>query len=81
MKVRIEDGATSEIQFALKKLPSVQQVDLTDPSMNRFEVQSKPSQSSKREIFMMCVEKNWVLTEINALETRLEDIFRNLTMN
>jgi ABC-2 type transport system ATP-binding protein len=81
VKVRIEDGATSEIQFALKKLPSVQQVDLADPSMNRFEVQSKAGQSSKREIFRMCVEKNWVLTEMNALETRLEDIFRNLTMN
>jgi ABC-2 type transport system ATP-binding protein len=81
VKVRIEDGATSEIQFALKKLPTVQQVDLADPSMNRFEVQSKPGQSSKREIFRMCVEKNWVLTEMNALETRLEDIFRNLTMN
>jgi ABC-2 type transport system ATP-binding protein len=81
VKVRIEDGATSEIQFALKKLATVQQVDLADPSMNRFEVQSKPGESSKRDIFKLCVEHNWVLTEMSALETRLEDIFRNLTMN
>lgn len=81
VKVRIEDGKTADIHFALKKLETVQQVDLTDPAMNRFEIQSKPGESSKREIFKLCVEKNWVLTEMSALETRLEDIFRNLTMN
>jgi len=81
VKVRIEDGATSEIQHALKQLASVQQVDLADASMNRFEIQSKPGESSKRDIFKLCVQHNWVLTEMSALETRLEDIFRNLTMN
>jgi ABC-2 type transport system ATP-binding protein len=81
VKIRIEDGATSEVQFALKKLETVEQVDLTDPSMNRFEIQSKPGQSSKRAVFKLCVEHGWVLTEMSAQETRLEDIFRNLTMN
>ena len=81
VKVRIEDGKTTDIHFALKKLESIQQVDLTDPAMNRFEIQSKPGQSSKRDVFKLCVEKNWVLTEMNSIETRLEDIFRNLTMN
>jgi len=81
VKVRIEDGGTSEIQSALSSLSSVQQVELADPSMNRFEIQSKPGESSKRGIFKLCVERGWVLTEINSLETRLEDIFRNLTMN
>jgi ABC-2 type transport system ATP-binding protein len=81
VKVRIEDGTNSEIQNALMKLATVQQVDLVDPSMNRFEIQSKPGESSKRAIFQLCVERGWVLTEMNAMETRLEDIFRNLTMN
>lgn len=81
VKIRIEDGATSEIQFALNKLETVEQVDLTDPSMNRFEIQSKSGQSSKRAVFKLCVERGWVLTEMGAQETRLEDIFRNLTMN
>lgn len=81
VKIRIEDGATAAVESALKNLSSVQQVDLTDPAMNRFEIQSKAGLSSKRDIFKLCVEKNWVLTEMNALETRLEDIFRNLTMN
>ena len=81
VKVRIEDGSSSEVQFGLKQLSTIEQVDLVDPSMNRFEIQSKAGQSSKRDIFKMCVEKGWVLTEMSALETRLEDIFRNLTMN
>lgn len=81
VKVRIEDGKADEIKSSLMKLASVQQVELVDPSMNRFEIQSKPGESSKRAVFQLCVEKHWVLTEMSALETRLEDIFRNLTMN
>ncbi len=81
LKVRIEDGSSAEIQKALQSLSSVDKVELSDVAMNRFEVQSKAGQSSKREVFKLCVEKNWALTELTPLETRLEDIFRNLTMN
>ena len=81
VKVRIEDGKAEEIKTALLKLAAVQQVELVDPSMNRFEIQSKPGETSKRAVFQLCVERGWVLTEISTLETRLEDIFRNLTMN
>ena len=81
VKVRIEDGKVEEIKTALLKLAAVQQVELVDPSMNRFEIQSKPGETSKRAVFQLCVERGWVLTEISTLETRLEDIFRNLTMN
>ena len=81
IKVRIEDGSHGDIQFALRQLPGASQVDLLDAAMNRFEVQSQPGTSLRRDIFKMCSEKGWVLTEMTALETRLEDIFRNLTMN
>jgi ABC-2 type transport system ATP-binding protein len=56
-------------------------VELVDKNENRFEVQSQSGSSSKRAIFNLCVEKGWVLTELIPLETRLEDIFRNLTVN
>lgn len=81
LKVRIEDAPANHIQHALGALPAVSKVEVSDVAMSRFEVQSKPGQSSKREIFKLCVDKNWVLTELIPLETRLEDIFRNLTMN
>jgi ABC-2 type transport system ATP-binding protein len=81
LKVRIEDGIAQEIVTALKSLASIDIVEAVDVSSNRFEVQSKPGGSSKRDIFRLCVDKGWVLTEMIPIETRLEDIFRNLTVN
>lgn len=81
IKARIEDSNGKDILQALNKLPSVEQVSAIDLNSNRFEIQSKVGQSAKREIFHLCVEKGWVLTEMIPVETRLEDIFRNLTMN
>lgn len=81
IKVRIEDGAAEAILNELRKLPNTDRVELVDKGLNRFEVQSKTGGTSKRDIFKMCVDKGWVLSELIPVETRLEDIFRNLTMN
>ncbi|NOS56146.1 MAG: ATP-binding cassette domain-containing protein [Cyclobacteriaceae bacterium] len=81
IKVRIEDAPAAEIQKSLQQLTNVAKVELTDVAMNRFEIQSKSGLSSTRAVFKLCAEKNWVITEMIPLETRLEDVFRNLTMN
>jgi ABC-2 type transport system ATP-binding protein len=81
IKVRIEDGSAEEIMNALHRIRSVDTVEWVDKALNRFEVQSNAGQSSKREIFQLCVQQGWVLSELIPQETRLEDIFRNLTMN
>jgi ABC-2 type transport system ATP-binding protein len=81
LNVRIEEGEPNEIFETLQQLSSVALVDFTDRKQNRFEIQSHPNVSSKRDIFNLCVEKNWFLTEIFPVETKLEDIFRDLTMN
>jgi ABC-2 type transport system ATP-binding protein len=81
LKVKIEDGASHEIARALATLPSVANVDTIDVVANRYEVQSKAGESSRRDIFRLCVDKGWMLSEMIPVETRLEDIFRNLTMN
>jgi ABC-2 type transport system ATP-binding protein len=81
IKVRIEDAPAADIQKALQLLTNVAKVELTDVAMNRFEIQSKSGLSSTRAVFKLCAEKNWVITEMIPLETRLEDVFRNLTMN
>lgn len=78
---KIEDGDAAAILESLKTIPSVSLVDFADRNKNKFEIQSYPEQSSKRDIFKMCVEQNWVLTELVPSETKLEDIFRNLTTN
>lgn len=81
LKVRIEDGNPQQILSSLLRLPSVDQAMVTDAATSRFEIQSKTGKSSCREVFGLCTENGWVLTELIPVETRLEDIFRNLTMN
>ena len=81
IKLRIEDEGADEIMNELRRIKSVDTVEWVDKSLNRFEVQSNTGFSSKREIFQLCVQKKWVLSELIPIETRLEDIFRDLTIN
>lgn len=82
LKVKIEDESDRNLIYAsLRSLDSVAMVDFLSANENVFEVQSKPGLSSRRNIFELCVKNKWTLTELSGIETRLEDIFRNLTMN
>jgi ABC-2 type transport system ATP-binding protein len=81
LKIRIEDASTDVVLAALNGLPAVEKATTADTSMNRFDVQAKAGEMPNREIFQMCVQNGWILTESIPVETRLEDIFRNLTMN
>lgn len=81
LHVRIEEGEINEVFQKLQALPSVSLVDILNRETKRFEVQSKPELSSNREIFDLCVKNRWALTEMVPFETRLEDIFRDLTLN
>ena len=77
----IEDVAIEEAMAELRKLETVKQVDLAHTNEHLIVVQSKPQNSSKRAVFNMCVENGWVLTEMTPAETKLEDVFRELTVN
>lgn len=79
--VTIEDGTVNDIYDTLKRLPSIAVTDIRNSSKNSFEVQSQPGETSRRAIFEMCRQNNWVLTELTVLETKLEDVFRELTLN
>lgn len=81
LKMCVEDGDSNIIFEALQGLSTTSMVDFADRKMNHFIVQSHPGSSSKREIFQLCVKNKWVLTELTPLETKLEDIFRDLTIN
>ena len=70
-----------EVANSLKLLDSVSIVDFDKSSSNSFLITSKENRSSRKDIFQMCVGKNWVLTEMTPIETKLEDIFRELTTN
>ena len=81
LRVAIEGGSPGEIVEQLLKIESVAQVDAIPDRNDLIEVQSREGMTSKRNIFTLCVTRKWYLTELSPVETRLEDVFRELTMN
>jgi ABC-2 type transport system ATP-binding protein len=80
LKVQIgEIENRDSVAEALRNLDSIALVDFDKESKNRFIVNSKQEKSSRKDIFNMCVKNKWVLTEMTPIETKLEDIFRELT--
>ncbi len=79
--VRIEGGSADQIHKHLLSIPGVSMVDLINKEDNRFEVQSTSEEALNRAIFRLCVNNNLELLEMTPMETKLEDIFRDLTLN
>jgi ABC-2 type transport system ATP-binding protein len=81
LRLTIEDGTKNDILAALQTIGNIDWVNPIAGSENRFEIQSRPNISSRRAVFELCVKKGWALTEMAVVETKLEDIFHELTMN
>ncbi len=80
--IRFSDEVnTQDALDQLRQLASVQSVEILDATKKKFSVVSKPNLPATREIWNTCVSKNWMITEFIPFETKLEDIFRDLTMN
>jgi len=81
LKVKIEDGDPNTVFKALQGMDTAEVVDFMKTEDHTFEIHSKEGVSSRRPVFQLCVSKGWVLTGMSSIETKLEDIFRELTMN
>ena len=80
--LRIQLDELTNRDLTIENLKSIETIAMVSPvadSLNTFLVESKNGQSSRKSIFQMCVQKNWILTEMTPIETKLEDIFRELT--
>ena len=80
--IRVQIGDAKDRDQLIDQLKGIETVQMVDPvhdSNDSFIIQSREDQSSRRDIFQLCVEKKWVLTEMTPIETKLEDIFRELT--
>jgi ABC-2 type transport system ATP-binding protein len=80
LKLTIEDGDRNAIFSALQKLDTIEVTDFGKLTQ-QFEVQSKTGTSSRRAVFELCKKNGWFLTELTPIETKLEDIFREVTLN
>ncbi len=79
LKISIEDGEADEIFQALSALESVALVSFLEGVSGGFEVQSRPEQTSRREIFKLCCNRGWILTQMTPFAASLEDVFREVT--
>lgn len=81
LRVKIQAPDNQVVGEALGLLPQIKSVEITDILNGRFEIQSEAEIQSNEAVFHMCASKGWVLTEMIPYETKLEDIFRDLTVN
>jgi ABC-2 type transport system ATP-binding protein len=78
-KVTVEGGEVNTVYEALKNMEGADLVDIPDAEKKTFEVQGAPGSHLAKAIFKVCVDNNWVLTQLTPVETKLEDIFMELT--
>jgi len=79
LKVKIEGGTLDEVFSALKEISGVTVVDFLDKQNFRFVLEGDPEAKLANAVFAACVKKGWVITELIPVETKLEDIFKELT--
>jgi len=73
------EGDKAKIKKALTGLASVEKVNEENNRSGFYLVQSKPELSSRKDIFDLCVKNKWYLLEMTGIETKLEDVFREVT--
>lgn len=70
----------SELAEQLSQLESVHAIEI-DQTTESFILDSVPESDMRGDIFKLCVQNAWIVTEMTTLETSLEDIFRELTVD
>lgn len=81
LKLGIDGGEIADIFDELLGIDTIDSVDVIDEEKKLFEIQSIPETSSVKEIFDTCVRNKYYITELTPTETKLEDIFRELTLH
>ena len=81
VKVELGNAERNDAFSALRELPSVALVDFVNNESAVFEVQLNKGENSAKAIFDLCVKKGWYLTQLTPIETKLEDIFREVTQD
>ena len=79
VQIEVNESNDQSPKELLEGLPTVKSVESLEGKEHYYQLQSKPETSSKKAVFDLCVNNKWYLLEMNALETKLEDVFRELT--
>jgi len=79
LRMQITGAPIDSIAEKLRALSQVKEVQITNLDSSRLEVQSDNNVGDL--MFKTAVKNKWVITEMIPVETKLEDIFRDLTLN
>ncbi|MCB2208994.1 MAG: ABC transporter ATP-binding protein [Bacteroidetes bacterium] len=79
LKVKFDSGDVNTIYDNLSKIRGVHMVDIMDAEKRMFEIQGNTDSELPKQVFSMTVKNKWVLTQLTPVETKLEDIFMELT--
>ena len=82
LRIQISDAANmDDVISSLMKIENIIMVDILSDLENGLMINCTENSETRKEIFKLCVSKNWILTQMTPIETKLEDIFRELTTN
>ena len=79
LRLAIKGGDMPVVHEALCQLPQVEDIQVLHKQT--FELRCTPDCEIERAIFDLCKNNNWYIMEMTPIQTRLEDIFRQVTQN
>ena len=78
-RLQITGAELAAVRDELAKIPGAKSVQILELDTNRVEIES--DHNIAEVLFRTAVKHNWIITEMIPVETKLEDIFRDLTLN
>ena len=81
IKLRIDSKNIDDVKEQITTIPTVVSVDISNKETGLIMVKSTSNPNITKLIFELCVKNKWILHEMTPDQTKLEDIFRNLTLN
>jgi ABC-2 type transport system ATP-binding protein len=76
LRVRVDAPANADVDGAFESLDRVASVTRSN---GHYELAAAGDTDPAADVFHLCADRGWVLTELTPLESSLEDVFRELT--
>ncbi len=81
INLTLENANADDVISKIKSLTNIADIKVLDLKDLKFEIHSSENTEAKKRIFKLAVENNWIITDLSSIQTKLEDIFRDLTLN
>jgi ABC-2 type transport system ATP-binding protein len=76
LRVRVDAPAEANVNERFEALDGIASAHRTN---GHFELTAEGDAAPAADVFRLCADRGWVLTELTPLESSLEDVFRELT--